>query len=113
MGGASNFLFNFFLIICTSCTIVGGANRFFLSLSMDQSEIINTYIFNIRMTLNKLDISSLGEIEISKVINAEYEKMRLHFDKHIISKLSEDEIEEFFETLDSKTNVLIDSISNK
>lgn len=91
--------------------MVGGANRFFLSLSMDQSEIINTYIFNIRMALSKLDISSLDEIEISKVINAEYEKMKFHFDKHIISKLSEDEIEEFFETLDSKTNNLIDSIS--
>jgi hypothetical protein len=93
--------------------MVGGANRFFLSLSMDQSEIINTYTFNIRMALNKMDISSLDEIEISKVINAEYEKMRLHFDKHIISKLSEDEIEEFFETLDSKTNNLIDSISQQ
>lgn len=93
--------------------MVGGANRFFLSLSMDQKEIINTYIFNIRMSLSKLDISSLGEMEISEVINAEYEKMRLHFDKHIIPTLNEDEIEEFFETLDSKTNILIDSISNK
>lgn len=78
---------------------------------MVHREIVNIYLFNIRMSLNALDLSALNEHVISQVINAEYEKMRSYFDKQIISTLSEDEIEEFFETLDSKTNELIESLN--
>ena len=78
---------------------------------MVHNQIINIYLFNIRMSLNAFDISALNEPEISQVVNAEYQKLRSYFDKQIISTLSEDEIEEFFETLDAKTNELIDSIN--
>ena len=80
---------------------------------MKHSDIINIYLFNIRMSINALDTSDLKEHEISQIVNAEYEKMRLHFDKQIISTLTEDDVEEFFETLDSKTNDLIDSIQSQ
>lgn len=76
---------------------------------MDHKEVIEIYLADIRIALNKLEINTLEEHEISQVVNDAYAKMRLHFDKHFISVLSEDEIEDFFETIDSKTNELIDS----
>ena len=79
---------------------------------MDHNEIINIYLTNVRIGINKLDQKTLDETSVTEVVFAEYHNMRLYFDLNIISKLSDDEIEEFFETLASKTNELIDSITS-
>ena len=75
---------------------------------MDHKEIIDNYFEDLHIAINKLD--TLGEIEISQVVNDAYAKMSSHFDEYFMSKLSEDEIEELFESLDSETDKLIDSI---
>lgn len=80
---------------------------------MDHSIIIEIYLANIRIGVKRLGKEILDEINVRNVVNSEYHKLRKDFDKEILPKLTEDEIEEFFETLNFKTDELVDSIISK
>lgn len=80
---------------------------------MNQSIILEIYLANIRLGVKSIGNESLTDEVIRKVVNTEYHKLRSNFDREVLPKLSEDEIEEFFETLNSKTEELIDLLLSK
>ena len=80
---------------------------------MDHSIIIEIYLANIRIGVKRLGKEILDEIDVRNVVNSEYHKLREDFDKEILPKLTEEEIEEFFETLNFKTDEIVDSVISK
>lgn len=81
---------------------------------MDLSVILDVYLANVRLGIKKLGKETFSEDDIRTVVNSEYHKMRDNFDKELLPKLTENEIEVFFENLNSKTEELIELFtSNK